>query len=530
MVFASSDRASLTPTLPGPSGIAPARTGGRGMNRATGARAAGFLAAAMCAFATTAFAFDTGPHFDITEDVLRSEGFSSAAIRTVQSANFLVDFYEFIGNPKLKVILDAGCRARVQNILTIADSQHFDSLGSTVEVAKRWDTMLDATKTTAEAKTKSGDVLDLLALLGSSLHNVQDFYAHSNWVEGSATGPPLGRGPLAKYGSHPTWLSMDRADREALDIYTHKPSIKRTHGDWNSDSVALNKDWEGRPHHADAYLCAYFATRQWLRLFRTFVNESGTWSQMQRWSASSFNPDRDWDYARKISFYGGHWNGNGGPTGLKDAFSARTAGTSPDLLVNAVLNYMGGRCLTKNPSALRSEVESLLTTWGAAPYRGPVTAALPSAAPESLRFVRLKVHRIDAVDADDGFLGGDLDWYGRSEIAGQRYWSGLIDEHDNFHFDRPPYAPWAMTKAIPPSMSDVPIVFQLMELDYSEDDHVDINPKSGPKSLVFRYSPATGQLRGDVSGPTRFTTEGRGDCDCARVEMSVSRLVGTCLR
>jgi hypothetical protein len=325
---------------------------------------------------------------------------------------------------------------------------------------------------------------------------------------------------------------MDRTDREALDVYTrlNKPSYTRTHGDWNSGPDALNKDWAGRPHHSDAYVCAHFASRQWVRLFQTFVNDAGTWSKLQAWSKSSFDPSRDWDYARKISFYGGHWNGNGGPTGLKDAFSSKTAGTSPDLLVNAVLNYMGGTCLTKNPSTLRSEMERLLLSWGAAPYRAPVNVTLPSAAPESLQFARLEVHRIDATHADDGFMGGDLDWYSRAVIGGQRYWSGLIDEHDDFDFDRSPYAPWTMTKALPTATSEVPITFQLMELDYSDDDLVDINPKSGASGLVFRYSLASGLVRGDVSGSSTFTVEGKGDCDCARVKMSVSRLAGTCFR
>lgn len=499
--------------------------------------AAALLAVFLGALANTASAFDTGPHFDITEDVLRSEGFNATAIKTAQAANFLVDYYEFIGNPALAKILDPGCRKRVEQILKNGDAQHFDDLLGTLAVAQKWDAMLDATKRGAEARTidartKSEAVLGLLALLGASLHNVQDFYAHSNWTEGSPNGPVFGSGALAKYGDHPTWLSLDRTDREALDIYTKldRPSMQRKHGDWDSDSVALNKDWEGRPRHVDAYICAYFASRQWVRLFKDFVNDAGVWTKMQQWSASAFDPSRDWDYARKISFYGGHWNGNGGPTGLKDAFSSRTAATSPDLLANAVINYMGGRCISKDPSALRKEIENLLLTWGAAPYRSPMNPALPSPAPETLQFVRLRVHRIDATDADDGFLGGDLDWYSRAMIGNQRYWSGLIDEHDDFNFDKRPYAPWAMTKALPTSVSQVPIMFQLMELDYKDDDLVDINPKSGDLGIVFSYATASKQVRGDVSGGSPFTVQGKGDCDCARVTMSVEHVLGSCLK
>lgn len=493
---------------------------------------AALLAVVLCAFAGHASAFDTGPHFDITEDVLQSEGFSPTAIKTAQTANFLVDFYEFIGNPAIKSILDGDCRTRVEPILKSGDAQHFDDLTSTTAVAQKWDTMLDATKRGAEARAKSGEILGLLALLGASLHNVQDFYAHSNWVEAAPNGPGLGGGALAKYGDHPTWLSVDRSEREAMDVYTKldRPSIQRKHGDWDSDSVALNKDWAGRPFHRDAYICAYFASRQWVRLFRSFVSDPAVWNKMQHAGTALFDPSRDWDYARKISFYGGHWNGNGGPTGLKDAFSSRTAGTSPDLLAAAVVNYMGGRCISKNPSALRKEIEQLLLTWGAAPYRAPLNPALPSPAPENLQFVRLRVEKIDATDADDGLGGGDLDWYSRAMIGQQRYWSGLIDEHDNFDFLKPPYAPWTMTKALPTTVAQIPIMLQLMELDYKDDDLIDINPKSGDLGIVFSYATATGQIRGDVTGTSTFTTQGKGDCDCARVKVSVDRVVAASLR
>jgi len=44
------------------------------------------LFTALLLIASPAFAFDTGPHWDITADVLRSEGFSPEAIKTVQCA------------------------------------------------------------------------------------------------------------------------------------------------------------------------------------------------------------------------------------------------------------------------------------------------------------------------------------------------------------------------------------------------------------------------------------------------------------
>lgn len=486
--------------------------------------------------ARTAGAFDTGPHFDITQDVLRSEGFSTNAIATVQSANFLVDFYEFIGKvPKAAV----RCEDDIANVLDSGDRQHFDDLYSTKEVSEKWDAMLTATKKAAEAKRDSGDVLGLMALLGASLHNVQDFYAHSNWVE--PNGPGIGKGALAKYGDHPTWLSVDRVDRDRLHVYTREKVANRdvrTHGDWNSNAVALNKDWAGRPFYDDAYICAYFASRQWVRLFQTFVNQSSTWTKMQQFPVTSFNPWRDWEYARKISFYGGHWYGNGGPTGSGvDAFTSKAAATSPDLLIGAVRGYMDGLCITGKRSALRQKMEPMLLTWGNAAFTGPFNVTLPSASPESLQFVQLQVRKILATKADDGFGGGDMDWYSRVEIARQSYWSGLIDEHDNFDFTISPYAPWVMTKALPTTTADVPMLFKLMELDYSEDDQVDVNPVADPskRSVVFKYVTSTGRVEGDLTGAkkgnmTYLTADGKSDCDCARVDLSVKRVVASSLK
>ncbi|NOT32721.1 MAG: hypothetical protein HOP12_00980 [Candidatus Eisenbacteria bacterium] len=612
------------------------------------------LVAALCVHTGSARAFDTALHFDMTEDILRAEGFSPRAIKTIQSANFMVDFYEFIGNKAITKALDTDCRNNAAALLKAADDQHFDELDSTANVARKWDALLYNTKHHVQNPTGKGDLLRRLALLGMSLHNVQDFYTHSNWAELGADNP-LGSGKLAAYGTHPTWLSVDRSVREKLHVYTTWPGgggfPKRTHGDWNSDATYLNKDWEGRPRHTAGYLCAYFATRQWVRLFRTFVTDA-EWTAMKA-GDPKFNPDHDWDHARRISFYGGHWNGNGGPTGL-DAFKSSTAGTSPDLLLESVLSYIGvKRCVTANATELREEARRLLLSWGTMDYHGPVDPVLPSAAPENVDFVQVRVHRIDAIDTGDGPAGGQLDWYSRAVIGGQHFWSGLIDEHDNFDFGRSPYAPWTMTKSLPTAPQeellvslivqlrtgtisdagtdddvflrlsntlrlefpyhpgndfengandtysftvkpgtrmrditslaiekngtdgwqlggvtvtangrtiysnnavntwldtdtrlvwsaadfkplapaatlDVPILFELMELDYSEDDKADVNPVPGARGLGMVFSPASGKLLGDVSGASPFSSEGRGDSDRARVNMSVVRVSASC--
>ena len=40
----------------------------------------------------------------------------------------------------------------------------------------------------------------------------------------------------------------------------------------------VNKDWPGRPGYEDAYMTAYFATRQWLRALREVVADDTLWT------------------------------------------------------------------------------------------------------------------------------------------------------------------------------------------------------------------------------------------------------------
>jgi hypothetical protein len=325
---------------------------------------------------------------------------------------------------------------------------------------------------------------------------------------------------------------MDRADRERLSVYTRNKKLGREHGEWDSKPKenALNKDCVNRPHHNDAYICAYFATRQWVRLFQTFVNDPAVWSKMQQLSQSSFNPDRDWDYAFRISFYGGHWNGNGGFRALKEAMSSYAAATSPALMLNSVTNFMGGvpPCIDRTPSALRRKAQDLLLSWGKMTYGGPANPTLPSPAPDNVQFVQLQVHSIDLVDGDDGFGGGDMDWFAYAKVGGQQFVTCLIDEHDHFKFVNP-YAPWAVTKSVPAGSTTIGIEYEQWELDYADDDLVDVNPASGRNRLNLNYNPTTRQVSGDFA-KTPFDAEGKGDGDRARIHVSIDTLAGTCLK
>ena len=52
------------------------------------------VAALTLIIAAPAMAFDGGPHSEITEDALTTEGFSNDAVHLAQVNNFFVDYYE----------------------------------------------------------------------------------------------------------------------------------------------------------------------------------------------------------------------------------------------------------------------------------------------------------------------------------------------------------------------------------------------------------------------------------------------------
>ena len=69
-------------------------------------------------------------------------------------------------------------------------------------------------------------------------------------------------------------------------VYTGVKGIPRGHGNWQSNknrnlTKGLNKDWNGRPKYQQAYVTAYFATRQWIRAVRTWLGNEPLWKRAQ---------------------------------------------------------------------------------------------------------------------------------------------------------------------------------------------------------------------------------------------------------
>jgi hypothetical protein len=341
-----------------------------------------------------------------------------------------------------------------------ADRTHFDSttpnLHNTVGVSAEWDRLRKATWTLVREARARGDVRQLLTVLGQSLHQVQDFYTHSNWLE------PRGRagfdGPGWEergFGTTPSWFDVPAETLNAERIYVggaDDADDARKHGSWKEDgnrdlSRGMNKDWPGRPLYAEAHMAAYFATRQWVRAVRSWVADEAFWQRVQR---STDRGGRDLAHDQRgmfaISFNAGHWQGQGEP--CHPRFSRKICGEN---------NGPGGSLL-----GLRSAVNSYFEDRGKTVFRrkwerliqrvaDPDPAGEVGSVPSSqdlqraTRFMRL---RITATRDRGGFGPERPDFFFRSSIGNQEFRSGIInDRGGTYRFPRPNH-PWTFLKAL----------------------------------------------------------------------------------
>src|SRR4029079_12897614 len=110
-----------------------------------------------------------------------------------QFENYLTDYFSG-GNAKvfnpLPAEMKQGLGPGLQNVDNADVARlHFDALTSEDQVEYQWksleaNTRAALVKWAADPSVKSGyRVVVLMTILGASLHAVQDFYSHSNWLK-----------------------------------------------------------------------------------------------------------------------------------------------------------------------------------------------------------------------------------------------------------------------------------------------------------------------------------------------------------
>lgn len=433
-------------------------------------------AAAACAVGLTAapaHAFDTQAHADMTRDALTAEGATPSSADVGVVDNWLVDYYTnpdknpysghasfWVGLTRLGLSREEWPIHRVE----AARRLHFDSSRRTLDmpdlsnvqgVEQEWQRLMQLTRRILRIAGEKQDPAGVMAILGASLHSVQDFYAHSNWVEDPSSEPGRGGPGIARmgYGDFPTWFDVPGPVRETLvgnkAVYTGVPGIPRGHGHWRSNENTslhdgLNKDHNGRPKYQEAYLTAYFATRQWIRGVRTWLGNEPLWRK-----AMSFGPSRalreDVQGSEEISKYTGHWQGGGEPC-LPGTCGERNGKAGAIIsLRNALESFHDDP-----PSRYRKAVDEYLPEYALYPKELQHTADLPSSRTDQVltRFVKFEVSDYWGISLTDPVSDGDI--YARARINGQAYSSTVINDEDRFTFPRP-YAPFSWIRSLPAS-------------------------------------------------------------------------------
>lgn len=421
------------------------------------ARALVGVAAALLAGAGTAAAYDTGPHADLTRDALTSEGFGPAAADVGMVDNWFTDYYTnpdknpysghaswIIGVTRLGLARERWPNRWVE----AARRMHFDAerrqvgmadLSGTAGVEQEWQRLMHLTRRWVQYAGRRQDPLLVMAVTGISLHAVQDFYTHSNWVEDPH--PEDGRGgpgvASLGYGDHPTWFDVPPQVRATLvgnrAVYTGVKGVPRTHSHWREDQNrslyhGLNKDWPGRPKYEESYVTAYFASRQWIRAIRTWLGNEPLWRRAQTLPHTAALA-HDVEGATEISRFSGHWQGGGEPS-LPFTGSVRSGRAGSVVSLRLALGDFHDR----GPTPYRRAFNEMIGAFAEYPVPPPVMPDLPSTRTDQLltRFVTLEV--LDYAGLGLGDPVGEADIYANARIRGQAYTSTIINDADSWTF------------------------------------------------------------------------------------------------
>jgi hypothetical protein len=151
-------------------------------------------------------------HQKITKEAAESCGFHPVAVNSLKWHADYIDSYLYNplwwaqgGLDRLKVSL-----ATYSELAKL----HFDDLFTTREVLDHWRRILSGTLLGLLWAKERGDVLAAHNILGVSLHAIQDFYSHSNWVD-------------APERRNRTWFEVPEAVRKQMSLWTgsyEKPS------------------------------------------------------------------------------------------------------------------------------------------------------------------------------------------------------------------------------------------------------------------------------------------------------------------
>jgi hypothetical protein len=454
-------------------------------------------------------AFDTGHHFDLTQDAMQDQGFGKTSIEVAQLENWLTDYYDRSLNTQFR---------------SETNKLHFDDLYNTRQVSNYWGNFTVNTKNAIQQATREKNALKLLTVMGISLHAVQDFYTHSNWAEQHPSNTST------RYRTETWFDNFDRRDAPGgLNIYTGAvsgpaPAGHPRHGGYND---GLNKDQYSRSNWQHAYTFAYVASREWVNAMRTWSQEvdPNFWAQVQAFDVSGDNRTKLNDdlkavyrlseWAKGVSVLGleikpdddGHWKGKGsGSTSDFVGFLGNWSAKAPGIFVD------------------QFKVSHTLLSKGLTGVTAP-TATVPKVPNLALNH-RAIIVRTTKVNGTDSSFGGEgkLDMYAYVTVGEQKFTEVMQLDQSSIS----PY--WFTIRFVSKNVALVPIKYELFDEDgvgRGDDDRIDINPLGGRlKNLDFTFNVKNHALSDGLTGvhdtvATAVTSKG-GDSLRASVQFYVT--------
>lgn len=358
------------------------------------------LLSSLVLLASPAAGFDTYWHSQCSQKLGEHFGFTQDAWKIMQLGNFSPDFFGPVAEYASKKIQDKELEALNQSLANnpqirgAAIFLHFDNLSSELQsnanVDYLFSHLLQSTQNLLAEYNKSQvdervrQVLTLITL-GASLHAVQDFYSHSDWIHNDFNKTDVKMIALPAGGSRaPTWFEFRSKHREPdkwpftvrSGVYPPVAGAPNTHTHMNHDNSRLmyiEYENPGQPlksqaeyhnagpvpahgddasdlaHQKLAVDTALAASIEWLNKVEENVDAKKAIESAKRWNLKG----KDAHLARELeagtltetilSCAAGKWDGDE-PTGDR--------GTLCRAVLERKMNSLGGRSGSQLPSEI----------------------------------------------------------------------------------------------------------------------------------------------------------------------------------
>ncbi len=454
------------------------------------------LGALLMGLLPSAQAFDTGPHQDLTREVMGEFGMNDEANRTVQLENWLVDYYS--NSPTTRLFIahsDGSVNGAVDAVLAKhrLELLHFDNLTDTQKVTHYWGRLTANTKSAVQDAAREKNPMKLLSLMGASLHAVQDFYTHSTWVE---THPAAG----ADYNTV-TWFDTTQDGGVRTGKYPNSDPINGSVDHGNYDK-GLNHDSQSRPEFGRAYVFAYSASRQWVNQIRSWVDEVDpqVWQAAQNISLSDKDKNalnNGLEAAYRISEWvipggsDGHWKGKGsGNLAAWALASAKWVAADGGSFVDHFRQDRYFELL----SGGRGQAQDLGTD-------APSTIPIPKVAHIAIRKAVVLVRTVQIKELPVGFFESKIDPLGTPDFYAKISIDGTTLLENTFQNRGDVGHPWETIKFVDDNRRDVNIRIEVWDEDqpYDGDDHCDIR-NGGGYDQEMQFNMQTHNLSGSING------------------------------